>query len=135
LNATLTCATYLCYSSLDVLFDGAEELVDIDRQILDGDFVFVEYAVLHFLEHLQAWISAKDSQDSTDRIRETLGQLNESRRYGTYKESKPPNSYTDRFTIFQEDPELQQCLASGAYFFTGVTTGMLAIDGKQNTAR
>jgi hypothetical protein len=59
LDAALTCTTYLSFTSLDGLLSTTWETADIETQILQGDFVFLEYAALEYMEHIKAWMSRK----------------------------------------------------------------------------
>lgn len=129
LDAALTCATYLSFTSLDSLLSASWEAADIQCQILNGDFVLLEYAALQYMDHVKGWMANKTHDDSMERISTALNQLLEVRQNHFFSNAAPPESFTNEFKDFQADPVLQHHLASAASFLTGVKIGMVDMGG------
>jgi hypothetical protein len=131
LKAALVCLTYLSYSSLDTLFPETE-VSGIDGQILGGDFVFLEYSVLEYMEHIKGWMRHKRPQDSAETIFAALGRLFDDRGSAAFDQSAPSEVFMGEFAPFQSQPALQRSLASAASFLTGARIGMIEVDGEYN---
>jgi len=129
LKAALICLTYLSYSSLDTLFPETE-VSGIEGQILGGDFVFLEYAVLEYMEHVKEWMRHKRPQDSAETISAALGRLFDARGNAAFDQSAPSEVFMGEFAPFQAQPALQRSLASAASFLTGARIGMIEVDGE-----
>ncbi|KAH6850548.1 hypothetical protein B0I37DRAFT_116504 [Chaetomium sp. MPI-CAGE-AT-0009] len=125
LDAALTCATYLSFTSLDSLLSAPWEVVDIQCQILNGDFVLLEYAALEYMDHIKGWIASKTHEDSMEPISTVLNQLFEIRHNHLFESSAASESFINEFNVFQEDRDLQHHLASASSFLTGVKIGMV----------
>jgi hypothetical protein len=132
LNAALVCLTYLSYSSLDILFPETDEFFCIDGQILGGDFVLLEYAVLEYMEHIKGWMRHKSPQDPAETISAALSRLFDARGNAASDESAPSEAFMGQFTPFQDTPALQRSLASAASFLTGARIGMIEVDGEHD---
>ncbi len=133
LNAALTCATYLTYSSLDILCHENEENSDINSQILRGDFVFLGYATLEYMTHVKEWMRHRGAQDPTDTLCDALRWLFDARGNKTFDKSTPPKTFVAEFAPFKGDPALQRSLASASFFVTGSGMGMIELDGKHDS--
>jgi hypothetical protein len=134
LDAALTCATYLSFTSLDSLLSASWEAADIQCQILNGDFVLLEYAALQYLGHIKGWMANKTHDISMEQISTALSQLFEFRQNYFFDSSVPSESFINEFKVFQADPDLQHRLASAWTFLTGVKIGMVDMDGMYNLA-
>jgi hypothetical protein len=130
LDAALTCATYLSFTSLDSLLSASWEAADIQCQILNGDFVLLEYAALQYLDHIKRWMANKTHDNSMEQISTALSQLFEFRQNYFVDSSAPPSEpFINEFKAFQAVPDLQHRLASAWTFLAGVKIGMVDMDG------
>ncbi|KAH6641179.1 hypothetical protein F5144DRAFT_641977, partial [Chaetomium tenue] len=127
LDAALTCGTYLSFTSLDSLLSTTSEAGDIYGQILNGDFVLLEYAALQYMDHIKGWMANKTHDDSTEPISIALNQLElfECRQNRIFNYLAPPEPFINEFKVFQADPLLQRRLASTLSFLTSVKIGMV----------
>lgn len=117
LDAALTCATYLSFTSLDTVFSPTEEGGLLDSQILAGDFVLLKYAALECTEHIADLITDPRSvvQDAVEELVPVLGCLLEKRKHDISVAPDTPKAYHDRFQVFKKYTELQDSLASAAW--------------------
>jgi hypothetical protein len=129
LDAALTCTTYLSFTSLDGLLSTTWETVDIETQILQGDFVLLEYAALEYMEHIKAWMSRKTNEDSMEKMSTALSRLFEIRQNHFFDSPALSESFINEFEVFQADTDLQHNLARTTSFLTGVKIGIVHMDG------
>ncbi|KAK3297275.1 uncharacterized protein B0H64DRAFT_391813 [Chaetomium fimeti] len=134
LDAALTCATYLCFTSFDSLLSADWEATDIQCQIRSGDFVLLEYAALEYMDHIKGWMANKTDEGSVEQISTTLNQLFEIRQNHFFNSSAPPASFISEFKTFQADQDLQHRLASASSFLTGVKIGVVDMDEATGTS-
>ncbi|KAK3898167.1 hypothetical protein C8A05DRAFT_38248 [Staphylotrichum tortipilum] len=97
LSAALACITYLSSTSLDILFPEPGGAAGITHRMLNGDFVFLTYAVTQYINHIKAWLDHKDPQDSTEAISAALHQLFNIRRNEGFKYPVPSETFLREF--------------------------------------
>lgn len=124
-----TCASYLVFSSLDVLFSTDPNKVDLPNRILNGDFVFFEYSSLNVLKHVSSWIQDSPEDTSISEATRLLKQLFESRQNKVFRNAVVPPFYLKIFESFQEDSSLQSLLSSAEHFWRGANMNLISVDG------
>jgi len=132
LDISLTCVTYLCFTSLDSLLSATPEPAEIQSQILTGDFVLLEYASLQYMDHIKEWMANKTAEDPMEGISTALDLLFVIRQNHLFDSSTPLESFVDEFEVFQADQGLQHRLGSASSFLTGIKIGMVDLDGMYN---
>ncbi|KAK1758999.1 hypothetical protein QBC47DRAFT_449676 [Echria macrotheca] len=128
LQAALACATYLSYSSLDTLFSATGEDLDIRRRVLAGDYVFLEYAALEYMNHIKAWMRTKGQPNSIEEVSTVLHRLFETRRNADFDSSALSESIRSHLDPFEEDHDLRRSIANADFFITGTRVGMIMVD-------
>lgn len=101
-------------------------------QVLDGDYVFLEYAALEFMHHIKAWIKAGGCQDTVEEVAAVLRQLFMTRANPGFDGPAPPEHITDQFGFFGDHRDLRRSIASAEFFLTGARVGMIEVDGKHD---
>ena len=134
LDISLTCVTYLSFTSLDNLLSATPEPAEIQSQILKGDFVLLEYASLEYMDHIKEWMANKTSEDPMEGMSTALNSLFVLRQNHLFNSSIPLESFLDEFKVFQTDQGLQHRLASASSFVTGIKIGMIDVDGMHHRA-
>ncbi|KAI1657870.1 hypothetical protein F4813DRAFT_389137 [Daldinia decipiens] len=124
LSAALLCTTYLSFSSLNPLFCFPPEVQDdIQRRIMDGDYVMFEYMSAAFLEHLKIYLQSRDL-DLDISLVTTLRQLHEVRNTASINSEHIPNRFIRAFKDLANVPELQAFLSAAAYSQTQAKLGV-----------
>lgn len=110
LDAAVTCSSYLCHNSLDVLFEGPPgPEVLIEAHILSKDFVFFDYAANMWLEHI--YIIEKGVEVSGSGLKDILCKLFELRDLSSAETLNPPKSMLNKFSMFTDGGDLPKLLA------------------------
>jgi hypothetical protein len=134
LNIWLICASYLAFSSLDTLFSEEPDSEIVEMQIVNGDFVLLEYATLYVVDHIVSWIRCQTSDLESPEVAATastiLNRLFATRRNNSSGESRLPNSSMSQFKIFQNHPHIQRTLANAAHYMTGCKEGLIEVEGR-----
>ncbi|KAK3983781.1 hypothetical protein QBC44DRAFT_45029 [Cladorrhinum sp. PSN332] len=126
LNAALTCAAYLSYSSLDTIFSPTD-LTAIKQQMMQGDFVFVSYAITTCFEHVEHAMEAENTQSAVESLSPVLGTLFELRRMDAPGIKNTPGTMVNKFKMFkdEENPDLHPSLANAVSFWARAKLGIL----------
>ncbi|KAI1211064.1 uncharacterized protein F4807DRAFT_459295 [Annulohypoxylon truncatum] len=131
IDATLTCTTYLSFSSLNSLFSlQSNVMADIPKRIMDGDYVLFEYASIEFLEHLKALGNQSGALDT--RLVMALNRLREIRSSGSLNISCVPKHVVHMFRKFADEPKVHAFLSIVMYFQTKAQLGMPNQDDNMN---
>ncbi|KAK2605587.1 hypothetical protein N8I77_008413 [Diaporthe amygdali] len=110
LDAAVTCSSYLCHNSLDVLFDARSSSVGaIQQRILDKDFVFFDYAANMWLQHVSVIKTGLSLAESG--LNEILSKLFKARDGNSAEKLNPPGLMLERFNLFRDVGDLQKMLA------------------------
>ncbi|KAI1770697.1 hypothetical protein F4818DRAFT_431640 [Hypoxylon cercidicola] len=128
LHSALICTTYLSFSSLNMLFSSPpDEILDVRKQILDGDYVMFEYASMEFLEHL---VSSFGTQGSNldSRLLAAMNHLQKTRGHDSIDISHIPRHFTHMFKSFANDSGLHAILSAAASFQRSAQLGLLDND-------
>ncbi|KAL2267591.1 hypothetical protein VTJ83DRAFT_4868 [Remersonia thermophila] len=128
LNAMLTCASYLSFSSLDVLFSPDSEDADIERRILNGDFVLLDYAVSYMFTHIAAWSFFRAPESSVSKAVDVSNRLVAVREIQPSDYPAPPASILVQFEAFFSHPSLHWHLASATDYMCRSTRLLPELD-------
>ncbi|OTA59127.1 hypothetical protein K449DRAFT_466839 [Hypoxylon sp. EC38] len=132
LDATLFCATYLSFQSLNPLFSLLrDDIFQVQQPFLDGDYVMFEYTSMYFLDHLKAFLEAQNGELDI-RLIETLTRFQEIRNNGSTDNSHVPNRFIHMFKNFADRPNLQNFLSMAAYSQIRAQLGLYEQDEVMN---
>ncbi|KAI4861312.1 hypothetical protein F4820DRAFT_461052 [Hypoxylon rubiginosum] len=125
LDAALICTAYLSFFSFNTLFSSSsDEILDIRKQIVDGDYVMFEYASTEFLEHLLSSFGSRGS-DVDSRLLATTIRFQETRAHDYIDISLIPKHFTYMFESFANNPELHAVLSAVMHFQRKARLGLL----------
>ncbi|KAI1481969.1 hypothetical protein F4774DRAFT_417330 [Daldinia eschscholtzii] len=128
LNAAVLCATYLSFQSLNPLFFSSPgEIDNVQKGILNGDYVMFEYASAYFLEHLKTYLQSRDLD--LDILVTTLRQLQDLRGTTPGNSDRLPTRFCRMFKDFSNVPELRDFLSLVAYTQIQAQLGLICKDG------
>ncbi|OTA93779.1 hypothetical protein M434DRAFT_395313 [Hypoxylon sp. CO27-5] len=134
LDATLFCATYLSFQSLNPLFSlPRHDTPQVQQRILDGDYVMFEYASMYFLDHLKAFLETQNGELDI-RLIKTLARFQEIRNDGSIDNSHVPNQFIHMFKKLVDMPNLQDCLSMAACSQTRAQLGLYEQDKVMNSS-
>ncbi|KAI0152566.1 hypothetical protein F4776DRAFT_659492 [Hypoxylon sp. NC0597] len=134
LDATQVCVTYLSFSSLNTLFSlSQDEIPEVQKRILDGDYVMFEYASMYFLEHLKAFLESQNGELDI-RLVKTLTRFQEIRSDDSIDTSLVSNRFIHMFKAFADIPHLQNCLSTAARSQTRAQLGLYEQDELMNSS-
>lgn len=133
LDAALICTAYLSFFSFNTLFSSSsDEILDIRKQIVDGDYVMFEYASTEFLEHLLSSFGSRGS-DVDSRLLATTIRFQETRAHDYIDISLIPKHFTYMFESFANNPELHAVLSAVMHFQRKARLGLLDNHGKKSS--
>ncbi|KAI0161115.1 hypothetical protein GGR52DRAFT_582536 [Hypoxylon sp. FL1284] len=125
LDAALICATYLSFSSLDLLFSTSLDNMDIaQKQIVEGDFVIFEYASIAFIEHLTSFCENQGSGLDMC-LTKTIEYFQANRGHGSIDISQIPSHFTSLFEKFAQNPGHHALLSAASCFQRSAQLGWL----------
>ncbi|KAI1802020.1 hypothetical protein F4811DRAFT_555212 [Daldinia bambusicola] len=127
LNATLLCATYLSFQSLNSLFHVSGEAVHTQKQIIDGGYVMFEYTSAFFLEHLKTYLRSRNPNSDASLVT-ALRKLQEVRGNIPANDHRIPVRFFRMFKDLANVPDLQSFLSAVAYFQTQAQTRSISQD-------
>ncbi|KAI1379439.1 hypothetical protein F4677DRAFT_332829 [Hypoxylon crocopeplum] len=125
-DATLVCVAYLTFSSLNGVFSSPDGEVDLQKEIMSGDYVLFEYASMMFLEHLKPSLGMPELDR---RLVSLLSRLREIRSNRSLDISNIPKRFAHMFKSFADMPELQALLSAVAYSQAKAQLGLPDQDG------
>ncbi|KAI5925083.1 hypothetical protein F4810DRAFT_660893 [Camillea tinctor] len=125
INTAILCATYISYSSLNLLFStepsGNPELYD---RIKTGDYVFFEYASIEWLAHVKAIRLHEIHANRKDDLQVALLRLFGTRSISqTASSNSAPQDVLYDFKGFNGTPNLQEALENTEKQFTQASNG------------
>ena len=116
MDAAITCTAYLRHESLKVLFDAQSSPEDVQKQILDKELVFFDYAANMWLQHV--YLIEYSAALMGSGLIDILFQLLEARDLNDPETLRPPASMVERFKAFGDKYALQKSLAQ-SYWVQG----------------
>ncbi|KAI1457992.1 hypothetical protein F4805DRAFT_474716 [Annulohypoxylon moriforme] len=134
IDATITCTAYLSFSSLNPLFSHrSDDIADIQKRVMDGDYVLFEYASMAFLEHLKASLKNEKCTLSMNII-EALNRFREIRTVDNSDLSRIPKHIIHMFKKVVDEPKVQAFLSIVTYSQTRAQLGMSNADEIMNSS-
>lgn len=109
MDAAITCTAYLRHDSLKALFDAQSSPEDIQKQILDKDFVFFDYAATMWLQHI--FLIEYSAALMGSGLIDILFRLLEARDLNAPETLSPPASMLKSFKAFSDKYTLHKSLA------------------------
>ena len=133
--AALTCLTYFCFSSFDRIFQpefNAEDEEDLQCRIICGDFIFFQYAVNFWLEHVRVLChTPKPLAERSGSIAQLVVRLYKKQKESVGSEGKPSEftPFFREFEYFNDTPKVQQLLAETARFLNRLRYAHITPEG------
>jgi hypothetical protein len=128
IEAATICATYLSFSTLDLVFETGPGDVDTTKyEIHQGTFVFLDYATLSWIYHITMIGMHSKTTDAclpADLVA-SIERLLQKRGQSQFRRTASAKVLLPRFRIFKDNAALQSSLCSAAYFWGRAEHGLL----------